>query len=214
MMINVEQLAKLVGDLEEEQAVQMAEAFVVQNPSKDEVEAVVAACQGGMETVGVRFGTGEYFIGDLIYSGELLARIMSILKPLMVANNTSKTGTIVLGTVKGDLHDIGKNIFRGMAEAAGFVVHDIGFDQPASAFVEKVREVKPDIVGMSALLTLALDGVRDTVKALKDAGVRDSVKLIAGGNPITPEFCKQTGIDAYGGNAANGIKTCLAWVKK
>src|SRR5450756_1713394 len=96
MMINVEQLAKLVGDLEEEQAVQMAEAFVVQNPSKEEVEAVVAACQGGMETVGVRFGTGEYFIGDLIYSGELLARIMSILKPLMVANNTSKTGTIAV----------------------------------------------------------------------------------------------------------------------
>src|SRR5450756_580353 len=103
MRIIVEQLVKVVGDLEEEQAVQMAEAFVVQNPSKEEVEAVVDACQGGMETVGVRFGTGEYFIGDLIYSGELLARIMSILKPLMVANNTSKSGTIVLGTVKGCL---------------------------------------------------------------------------------------------------------------
>jgi methylmalonyl-CoA mutase cobalamin-binding domain/chain len=123
-------------------------------------------------------------------------------------------GTIVLGTVKGDLHDIGKNIFKCMAEAAGFEIYDIGFDQPPSAFVEKVKEVKPDIVGTSALLTLALDSVRNTVKALKDAGVRDSVRIIAGGNPITPQFCDEAGVDAYGGSAANGIKICLGWVKK
>jgi methanogenic corrinoid protein MtbC1 len=214
MLIDTKTLAALIGDLEEERAVQLVEAFAAENPSKGEVEAAVVACQEGMESVGTRFESGEYFIGDLIYSGELMTGIMGILKPLILANNASKTGTIVLGTVKGDLHDIGKNIFRGMAEAAGFEVHDLGIDQPPSAFVARVKEVNPDIVGMSGLLTFALDGVRNTVKALEDAGVRDSVKLIAGGNPITPEFCNENGIDAYGGNAANGTKICLGWVKR
>jgi len=214
MGITVEPLAKAVGNLEEDKAVEMAEAFVKQNPSKEEVAAVVAACQEGMEAVGEKFRTGEYFIGDLIYSGELMIHVMDILKPLLIANKTRQTGTIVLGTVKGDMHDIGKNIFRGMAEAAGFVVHDIGIDQPASAFVSKVKELKPDIVGMSALLTLGLEGVLDTVTALQDAGIRNSVKLIAGGSPITPEFCKEAGVDAYGGSASDGLKTCLGWVKK
>ncbi|NLM53010.1 MAG: cobalamin-binding protein, partial [Firmicutes bacterium] len=119
----------------------------------------------------------------------------------------------VLGTVHGDLHDIGKNIFRSMAEAAGFEVHDIGIDQPPSAFVDKVKEVNPDIVGMSGVLTLALESMKNTVDALKEAGIRDRVKIIIGGNPVTKEACVQIGADAFTTNAAEGVKICQRWVK-
>ena len=113
----------------------------------------------------------------------------------------------------GDLHDIGKNIFRSMAEAAGFEVHDIGIDQPAEAFVNKVKEVNPEIVGMSGVLTLALESMKDTVDAFKAAGIRDNIKVIIGGNPVTKEACEQIGADAFTTNAAEGVKICQSWVQ-
>ena len=121
--------------------------------------------------------------------------------------------TILLWSVAGDLHDIGKNIFKNMAEAAGFEVYDLGIDQPAAAFVEKTRELEPDIVGMSGVLTLAIDSMKETVEALKAAGLRDQVKVIIGGNPVTREACERVGADAYTVNAAEGVKICQEWVK-
>lgn len=120
---------------------------------------------------------------------------------------------MVLATVEGDLHDIGKNIFKSMAEAAGFEVYDLGIDTPASLFVEKVKEVKPQIVGMSGVLTLAIDSMKKTVDALTEAGLRDQVKVIIGGNPVTEDACRMVGADAYTNNAAEGVKIIQGWVK-
>ena len=212
-MLDYEALTKAVGDLEEETVLNMLKEFVAQNPSQEEGQKAVAACQSGMAIVGDLFEQGEYFVGDLIFAGELLTNAIEILKPVIGQESSEKIGKIVLGTVHGDLHDIGKNIFRSMAEAAGFEVHDIGIDQPPSAFVDKVKEVNPEIVGMSGVLTLALESMKDTVEALKAAGLRDKVKVIIGGNPVTKEACEQIGADAFTTNAAEGVKICQGWVQ-
>jgi len=161
-----------------------------------------------MALVGDRFESGEYFVGDLIFAGELLTESIDLLKPVLGNAQTKKIGKIVLATVRGDLHDIGKNIFKTMAEAAGFEVIDLGIDQPEEMFVQKVREENPDIVGMSGILTLSLKSMKDTVEALKTAGLRDSVKIIIGGNPVTKESCEDIGADAFTTNAAAGVKMC------
>jgi len=212
-MIDLKELTQALGELDEEKVTQMLTDFVNSNPSEQEAQEVVNACQQGMGIVGDLFEKGEYFVGDLIFAGELLTEAINILKPVIGSKSDQTVGTIVLGTVHGDLHDIGKNIFRSMAEAAGFMVHDLGTDQPVEAFVEKVRQLKPDIVGMSGVLTLAIDSMKDTVEGLKKAGLRDDVKIIIGGNPVTKEACEYVGADAYTTNAAAGVKICQGWVK-
>jgi len=212
-MFNAEQLKQAVGELDEEKVLAMLREFVATNPSQEEAQQAVAACQSGMAIVGDLFEKEEYFVGDLIFAGELLTNAIEILKPVLGSASSKKIGKIVLGTVAGDLHDIGKNIFKSMAEAAGFEVFDLGIDQPPANFVNKVREVKPEIVGMSGVLTLALEAMKDTVDALKEAGLRDSIKIIIGGNPVTKEACEQIGADAFTTNAAEGVKICQGWVK-
>ncbi|MEW9124467.1 MAG: cobalamin-dependent protein [Thermotaleaceae bacterium] len=211
-MMDLNVLTQAVGDLEEDVVLDMLNTFVATSPSEEEAQKVVNACQQGMALVGDLFDKGEYFVGDLIFAGELLTSAIDVLKPVIGSGSAAKVGTIVLGTVEGDLHDIGKNIFKSMSEAAGFEVYDIGIDQSASAFVEKVKEVKPQVVGMSGVLTLALDAMKVTVDALKDAGLRDNLKVVIGGNPVTEEACKQIGADAFTTNAAEGVKICQGWV--
>ncbi|NLZ93160.1 MAG: cobalamin-binding protein [Firmicutes bacterium] len=211
-MLDLEKLTQDVGELEEASVLEQLEAFMATNPSEEEAQKAVAACQAGMAMVGDLFEKGEYFVGDLIFAGELLTNAIEVLKPALGGVSSAKVGKIVLGTVAGDLHDIGKNIFRSMAEAAGFEVFDIGIDQPASAFIDKIKEVNPEIVGMSGVLTLALEAMKDTVDAFKEAGIRDNVKVIIGGNPVTKEACEQIGADAFTTNAAEGVKICQGWV--
>ncbi|MBO4360047.1 MAG: cobalamin-dependent protein [Eubacteriaceae bacterium] len=201
-------LAELLGDLDEEAVLEAIDGIVAAN---GDGLAAVAELQKGMDKVGELFENGEYFVGDLIFAGEILTEAIGKLKPILSAGTGDKMGAIVLGTVHGDLHDIGKNIFKNMVEIAGFEVYDLGIDQSPEAFVEKVKEVKPLIVGMSGVLTLALDSMKDTVDALKAAGLRDSVKIIIGGNPVTKEACEQIGADAFTTNAAEGVKICKAW---
>ncbi|SNS97766.1 Methanogenic corrinoid protein MtbC1 [Anaerovirgula multivorans] len=205
-------LTKAVGELEEKKVMKILDKFISTNPTDKEVQEVINTCHKGMVMVGDIFEKGDYFVGDLIFSGELLAEAIDILKPALRNCDSIKKGKIVIGTVHGDLHDIGKNIFKSMAVAAGFEVYDIGIDQPVSAFVNKVKEVQPDIVGMSGVLTLALEAMKDTVDGLKEAGLRDDVKVIMGGNPVTKEACKYIGGDAYTTNAAEGVKMCQSWV--
>lgn len=213
-MMELKTLAQMIGGLEEDQVLEMLNTFVLSNPSQEDAQKVVNACQEGMAIVGELFEKGEYFVGDLIFAGELLTAAMDVLKPVMDSSGGEKTETIVLGTAHGDLHDIGKNIFKSMAQAAGFEVYDLGIDQSASAFVEKVKEVQPNIVGMSGVLTLAIDAMKDTVEALVEAGLRDEVKVIIGGNPVTKESCEHIGADAFTTNAAEGVKICQGWVKQ
>ena len=212
-MVDLKVLTEAMGALGEEKVMSLLRDFLATNPTAGDAQQVVNACQQGMAIVGDLFEQGEYFVGDLIFAGELLTNAIEILKPVIGQESSEKIGKIVLGTVHGDLHDIGKNIFRSMAEAAGFEVHDIGIDQPPSAFVDKVKEVNPDIVGMSGVLTLALESMKNTVDALKEAGIRDRVKIIIGGNPVTKEACVQIGADAFTTNAAEGVKICQRWVK-
>ncbi|MFZ7120126.1 MAG: cobalamin B12-binding domain-containing protein [Eubacteriaceae bacterium] len=206
-------LTQSVGELEEEKILEILEKFMASNPSEEEAGKAVAACQEGMAIVGDLFEKGEYFVGDLIFAGELLTEAINTLKPAIGGGSSAKVGTMILGTVHGDLHDIGKNIFKSMSEAAGFEVIDLGIDQPVSSFVEKVKEVKPDIVGMSGVLTLALEAMKDTVDGLKEAGLRENVKIIIGGNPVTMEACEHIGADAFTTNAAEGVKISQGWVK-
>lgn len=213
MMLDLQVLTLAVGDLDEDTIVSMLEEFVAANPSGEQAYAVVGACQQGMAIVGELFEKNEYFVGDLIFAGELLTKSVEILKPVLGGEGTKKIGSLVVGTVQGDLHDIGKNIFVSMVEAAGFQVYDLGIDVPPSAFVDKVKEVKPQIVGMSGVLTLALDSMKNIVDALKEAGVRDDVKIMIGGNPVTEDACKQIGADAFTTNAAEGVKISQGWVK-
>jgi len=205
-------LKQTVGDLDEDTLNKTLDAFLATKPSGDEAKKVVEACQQGMEIVGDNFEKGEYFVGDLIFAGELLTSAIDKLKPLLGAGATGDRGVIVLGTVEGDIHDIGKNIFKGMAEAAGFKVVDVGIDQPPAVFVEAVKANKPKIVGFSGVLTLSIDSMKRTVEALKAAGARDGVKILIGGNAVNPEASAYCGADAWTRNAAEAVKTCGTWV--
>lgn len=212
-MIDLKAITTLIGKLEEEKVIEMLNNFVASNPTEEEAKKVVSACQKGTEIVGDSFEKGEYFVGDIIFAGELLTEAIDTLKSVIGSSSKAKMGVIVLGTVDGDLHDIGKKIFRSMAEAAGFKVYDIGIDQPVSAFVDKVKEVKPNIVGMSGVLTLSLKAMKDTVDGIKKAGLRDDIKVILGGNSVTKKACEHIGADAFTTNAAEGVEFAQNWVK-
>lgn len=212
-MLDMQLLANALGDLDEPKITKFLNEFMATKPKVEEAQQVVKACQQGMAIVGDLFEKSEYFVGDLIFAGELLTMVINTLKPVLGEQNSKKIGSIVIGTVQGDLHDIGKNIFAGMANAAGFEVFDLGIDVSSAAFVEKVREVQPQIVGMSGVLTLSLDSMKSTVYELKRTGLRDNVKVIIGGNPVTEDACRMIGADAYTMNAVEGIKVCQGWMK-
>jgi methanogenic corrinoid protein MtbC1 len=211
-MIDTTKLKQIVGELDEDSVNKMLDQFLATNPSGDDARKVVEACQQGMEIVGTNFENGEYFVGDLIFAGELLTASIEKLKPFLGSGETGSRGVIVLGTVEGDIHDIGKNIFKGMAEAAGFKVVDIGIDQGPAAFVKAVQESKSGIIGLSGVLTLSIDSMKRTVEALKDAGLREAVKIMIGGNAVNPEACAYIGADSWSKNAAEAVKICGAWV--
>ncbi|MBU4438121.1 MAG: cobalamin-dependent protein [Firmicutes bacterium] len=209
-MLDLKVLTQALGDLEEDQVMDLLKEFADTNPSEAEALEAVAACQAGMAIVGDLFENGDYFVGDLIFAGELLTEAINVLKPALGAGASTVVGTILLGTVHGDLHDIGKNIFRSMSEAAGFEVVDLGIDVEVDTFVKKAQEIKPQIIGMSGVLTLAIDSMKDTIEALKAAGV--DAKIIIGGNPVTKEACEFVGADTFTTNAAEGVKICQGLV--
>jgi len=212
LMINYQELTDAVSELEEEKVLEMLNTFVSEKPTEAEALQAVEACQKGMVVVGDLFEREDYFVGDLIFAGEMLTSAIDILSPVLGSADRDKVGKILLGTVSGDLHDIGKNIFKGMAEAAGFEVYDMGIDVADQLFVEKAKELQPDIIGMSGVLTLALESMKNVVTALSDEGIRDKYKIIIGGNPVTKEASEQIGADAFTINAAEGVKICQEWV--
>ena len=157
----------------------------------------------GMDYVGVEFKAGNMFVPEVLRSARAMHMSMDILKPLLAESGAEMTGKVLLGTVKGDLHDIGKNLVGMMCEGAGFEVKDLGKDIAPDAFVEAVKEFEPDVVGMSALLTTTMRSMEHTIKALEEAGLRDKVKVVIGGAPVTQAFCDQIGADGYASNAAS-----------
>jgi len=165
-----------------------------------------------MEIVGQRFADSQYFIPDLVYSGEILKEITDMVKPkLAKAAGPKRLGKVVMGTVAGDIHDIGKDIVVFMLDVNGFEVYDLGVDVPAQKFVDKIKESGAPIVGLSGFLALAYDSMKQTIEAIKDAGLRDKVKVMIGGGQITEEVKKYTGADAYGKDAMVGVSLAKKW---
>jgi 5-methyltetrahydrofolate--homocysteine methyltransferase len=170
------------------------------------------ALLGGMDVVGKDFKAGVLFVPEVMFSARAMQAGMDVLRPLLADSDLAGSGKCVLGTVKGDLHDIGKNLVRMMLDGGGFEAIDLGVDLDPSAFVEAVREHKPDVVGMSALLTTTMAQMKVTIDALEEAGLRDSVKIMIGGAPVTAAFAEQIGADGYAPDAASAVD--VAWELK
>jgi len=168
----------------------------------------------GMDVVGQRFKAAEMFIPEVLRSAKTMAASMEILRPLLSDSNAAGSGTVVIGTMEGDLHDIGKNLVGMMLEGAGFTIVDLGTDVKPQAFVDAVKEHKPKIVGMSALLTTTMPKMGETINALKEAGIRGQIKVMAGGAPVTQDFVDEIGADAYGSNATAAVEKAKAFVGK
>lgn len=166
----------------------------------------------GMNEVGARFKRGDMFVPEVLMSARAMQAGLEILRPELVASGTKLIGTIVLGTVKGDLHDIGKNLVGMMCEGAGFQVIDLGFNVPPEKFLAAIKEHQPDIVGMSALLTTTMRSMGHTIKAIEEAGLRDNVKIMVGGAPVDAEFANRIGADGYGSNAVGGTEVAKQFV--
>ncbi len=155
-----------------------------------------------MAEVGRLFEEEEYFVPELLLAGRAMKAGLALLRPLLAASGAEPTGRVVIGTVKGDLHDIGKNLVVSMMEGAGFEVIDLGIDVPPEAFIAAIREKKPHIVGMSALLTVTMPSIKTTIEAITAAGIRDQVKIMIGGAPVTEDYAREVGADAFGENAS------------
>jgi 5-methyltetrahydrofolate--homocysteine methyltransferase len=169
--------------------------------------------RAGMEVVGKRFASGEYFIPDLIYSGEILRQVSALVKPLLTGETEQKKiGKFLLATVAGDIHDIGMDIVAFMMDISGFDVIEMGIDVPKDKIVAKIKETKPEIVGLSGFLTLAFDSMKETIDAIKEAGLRDGVKIVIGGGQIDEEVRKYTGADAYRPDAGACVTLCKEWM--
>ncbi len=158
----------------------------------------------GMTEVGVRFKAGDMFVPEVLMSAEAMQASTNIIRPLLLSSGAKTVGKILLGTVKGDLHDIGKNLVAMMCEGAGFEIIDIGFNAEPEKFVEAIKSHRPQIVGMSAMLTTTMRAMGYTIKAIEEAGLRDTVKIMVGGAPVDGEFSRRIGADGYGSNAPAG----------
>ncbi len=205
-----EQLVNTIADLNEEEAMNLVHSML---DNGEDPQAILDATSEAMRLVGTRFDQQEYFLPELIIAGDLMKQIAELVKPKL-ANKGARSkplGTIVLGTVAGDIHDIGKDVVGFMLDANNFAVHDLGVDVPAAKFIDKIREVKPEIVGLSGFLTLAFEQMKVTVDAIKEAGLRDQVKIMIGGAIMDSDAAQYVGADAYGANATAAVKLAKSW---
>jgi 5-methyltetrahydrofolate--homocysteine methyltransferase len=166
----------------------------------------------GMGEVGVRFKRGDMFVPEVLMSAEAMQTGLELLRPHLLASGAKLSGKIVMGTVKGDLHDIGKNLVGMLCEGAGFEVINLGFNVPPEKFVEAIKEHRPEIVGMSALLTTTMRAMSHAIKAIEEAGLRDTVKIMVGGAPVDADFAGRIGADGYGSNAPAGAELAKKFV--
>jgi len=204
-----EDLVSAIAELEEEEALRLVEARLAAgyDPFK-----ILEESRRAMEIVGRRFAGKEYFIPDLIYAGEILSEISVMVKPHLGQNiEVERSDKVIIGTVAGDVHDIGKNIVTFMLDINGFEVYDLGIDIPPETFIEKIRDTGAEIVGLSGFLTLAYDSMKNTIYAIREAGLRDRVKLMIGGGQMDDGVRKYTGADAYGRDAAEAVSLAKGW---
>lgn len=205
-----DELKKAISELEENEALRWTK---IKLDRGEDPQLVLEESRKGMEIVGKRFSEGKYFLPELIFSAEILKEITAIVKPkLKTEMQTKRLGKCIIGTVAGDIHDIGKDIVVFMLDVNGFEVYNLGVDVPPQKFVDKIKETGAPIVGLSGFLTLAFDSMKETVEAIKAAGLRDKVKIMIGGGQIDEEIRKYTGADAYGQDAMAGVNYAKTWL--
>ena len=205
-----QQLVKAIADMREEEALQLVREMV---ESGSEPMEILDAAKEAMVIVGQRYEEGTYFLPELMLAGEMLIQVTDILKPeLAKLPETKRLGKVLIGTVEGDIHDVGKNIVTFMLDVNGFDVLDLGVDVSPQKFVEAIRDFQPQVVGLSGFLTLAFDGMKATVDAIKEAGLRDGVKIMIGGGQVNETIQEYVDADAYGRDAMAGVSLAKKWV--
>jgi len=204
------ELVKLLSDLKEPEVLAFVEKAMGEGVDPMEL---LGDAQEGMKIVGERFAREEYFLPELVFSGEILNQIVEKLKPhLKEVEKGDRQGKVIMGTVSGDIHDIGKNLVTFMLDVNGFEVIDLGIDVPAQKFVDAIKETGSKVVGLSGFLTLAFQTMKDTIDAISEAGLRDDVKIMIGGGQINEQVKDFTGADAYGNDAMEAVKLTQAWI--
>lgn len=210
-MANFEELKIAMGELDEDAVMEILNAVMEDGGSQ--AQEAMSACQEGMNVVGKYFEDGEYFVGDLIYAGELMTDAVNILKPALVGEAAETGGKVLLCTVEDDLHDIGKNIVKAMLEAAGISVVDLGIDVKPQQIIDTVKEQNIHVVLLSGVLTLAVDSMKKTVDALAEAGLREQVKVLVGGAPVNEEAKAFAGADEWAYNPQKTVKKSQEWLE-
>ena len=205
------ELATLLSDLKEQEALDAVKKAL--DEGVDPMQ-ILADAREGMQIVGERFGNEQYFIPDLIYSGEILKGIAALVEPYVKDSGAQaeKLGKVIIATVAGDIHDIGKDLVVFMLDISGFEVYDLGIDVPVQTIVDKVKETGATVVGLSGFLTLAFDAMKETIDAISEAGLRDNMKVMIGGGQIDEEVRKYTGADAYGKDAMAAVNLAKGWL--
>jgi len=205
-----EQLVNAIADMREEETLKLVKEMV---EGGSEPMAILGAAREAMDIVGKRYEEGAYFLPELMLAGEMLNQITDILKPeLAKLPEIKRHGKVLIGTVEGDIHDIGKDIVTFMLDVNGFEVRDLGVDVPAQEFVEAIKDFQPQVIGLSGFLTLAFDVMKETIEAIEAAGLRDRVKIMIGGGQINEDIKEYTGADAYGKDAMAGVSLASKWV--
>ena len=199
----LQKIASNLYDGENEAVAELVQQALDQGMEPQEILA--GGLIAGMDEVGRDFKAGDLFVPEVLIAARAMHAGMGILRPLLADSDAHSAGKLVIGTVEGDLHDIGKNLVKMMIEGAGFETVDLGTDAKPDVFVEAVREHQPRIVGMSALLTTTMVNMKATIEALEEAGLRDSVKIMVGGAPVTAAFAEEIGADAYAPDAASAV---------
>lgn len=205
-----EKLVNAMADMREQEALTLAKEMV---EGDSDPMVILDAAKEAMDIVGRRYEEGTYFLPELMLAGVMLEQITDLVKPqLAEAPEVERHGKVLIGTVEGDIHDIGKNIVTFMLDVNGFDVLDLGVDVSAQKFVEAIKDFEPQVVGLSGFLTLAFDAMKDTVEAMDKADLRDKVKIMIGGGQINEEIREHTGADAYGKDAMAGVSLAKEWV--
>ncbi|MEJ2170034.1 MAG: cobalamin-dependent protein [Desulfobacterales bacterium] len=204
------ELVQLFSDLQEPEALEFVEQALEEGVDPLDL---LGQAREGMNFVGERFASEDYFIPDLVFSAEILRRIVKMLEPrLKRGEEEERLGKVIIGTVAGDIHDIGKDLVVFMLDVSGFEVLDLGIDVPVQKFVDAIKESGSTVVGLSGFLTLAFDSMKETVEAIKEAGLRDQVKIMIGGGQMDDQVKRFVGADAYGKDAVEAVKLAQGWM--
>lgn len=207
-----DELVVAIAGMDEVTALRLTDEYIERGVGPEEI---LQMCRAAMDIVGAKFEAKEYFVPELILAGDMLEQISARVKPLLkdLPGEAKKSGgRVLIGTVHGDLHDIGKNIVTFMLDVNGFEVVDLGIDVQPDTFIEAIREGQPQVVGLSGFLTLAFDSMKETIEAIEAAGLRDGLKIMIGGGQVDEQVRTYTGADAFGLDAMTAVTQCKEWI--